>query len=36
MDPILPEEASELTTVAERFVQAVRDYLMNAQYLPKN
>lgn len=36
MDPIPPEEASDLMTIAERFVQAVRDYLMNAKYLPEN
>ena len=33
LDPVLPEEATELIAVAERFVQAVRDYLIGLGYL---
>lgn len=33
IDPVQPEEAVELMAVAERFVQAVRDYLSAAGYL---
>jgi uncharacterized protein (UPF0332 family) len=33
LDPVLPEEATELSAIAERFVQAVRDYLMRSGYL---
>jgi uncharacterized protein (UPF0332 family) len=33
IDPVLPEEATELIVVAERFVQAVRDCLTGAGYL---
>ncbi|MGH9425043.1 MAG: HEPN domain-containing protein [Terriglobia bacterium] len=36
IDPVLPEEANALITVAERFVQTVRDYLMSAGYLPRD
>ncbi len=35
IDPILPEEATELISISERFVQAVRDYMIGAGYLPR-
>lgn len=33
MDPVSPEEATELLAVSERFVQAVREYLTGAGFL---
>jgi Uncharacterized conserved protein related to C-terminal domain of eukaryotic chaperone, SACSIN len=36
IDPVLLEEATEFITVAEGFVQSVREYLMNAGYLSEN
>jgi uncharacterized protein (UPF0332 family) len=33
IDPVLPEEATELIVVAERFVQAVRNCLIGTGYL---
>jgi uncharacterized protein (UPF0332 family) len=35
LDPVLPEEATDLITVAEQFVQAIRDYILDAGYLPR-
>ncbi len=35
LDPVLPEEATELIAVAEQFVQAMRDYMFDAGYLPR-
>jgi uncharacterized protein (UPF0332 family) len=35
LDPVLPEEATDLITVAEQFVQAIRDYMLDAGYLPR-
>jgi uncharacterized protein (UPF0332 family) len=33
LDPVLPDEATELIAVAEQFVQAMRDYMLDAGYL---
>ena len=35
LDPVLPEEAIELIAVAEQFVQAIRDHLLDTGYLPR-
>ena len=35
LDPVLPEEATEFVAVAEQFVQAIRDYLLDTGYLPR-
>lgn len=35
LDPVLPEEATEFIAIAEQFVQAIRDYMLNAGYLPR-
>jgi uncharacterized protein len=35
LDPVLPEEATELIALAEQFVQAMRDYMFDAGYLPR-
>jgi hypothetical protein len=32
LDPVLPEEATEFIAIAEQFVQAIRDYMLNAGY----
>lgn len=34
MDPVLQEDATELISIAERFVKAVQVYLVDAGYLP--
>ncbi|MBI3795559.1 MAG: HEPN domain-containing protein [Deltaproteobacteria bacterium] len=33
IDPVLPEEATELIADAEQFVRAIRDYLIDRDYL---
>ena len=33
LDPVLPEEATEFIAIAEQFVQAIRNYMLNARYL---
>jgi len=35
LDPVLPEEAIELIAVAEQFVQAIRDHMLDTGYLPR-
>jgi uncharacterized protein (UPF0332 family) len=35
LDPVLPEEATEFIAIAEQFVQAMRDYMLNAGYCPR-
>ena len=35
LDPVLPEEATEFIAIAEQFVQAIRNYMLNAGYLPR-
>ena len=35
LDPVLPEEATEFIAVAEQFVQAIRAYLLDTGYLPR-
>ena len=35
LDPVLPEEATESIAVAEQFVQAIRDHLLDTGYLPR-
>jgi uncharacterized protein len=35
LDPVLPEEATEFIAVAEQFVRAIRDHLLDTGYLPK-
>jgi uncharacterized protein (UPF0332 family) len=35
LDPVLPEEATEFIAVAEQFVQAIRDYMLDTGYLPR-
>jgi uncharacterized protein len=35
LDPVLPEETTELIAVVEQFVQAMRDYMFDAGYLPR-
>ena len=35
LDPVLPEEATEFIAVAEQFVQALRDYMLDTGYLPR-
>jgi len=36
LDPVLPEEATDLITVAEQFVQAIRDYIALSTAFLKN
>ena len=33
--PVLPEEATESIAAAEQFVQAIRDYMLDTGYLPR-
>jgi uncharacterized protein (UPF0332 family) len=35
LDPVLPEEAIELIAVAEQFVQAIRDHMLDTGYLSR-
>lgn len=35
LDPVLPEEATEFIAVAEQFVQAIRAYMLDTGYLPR-
>ena len=35
LDPVLPEEATECIAVAEQFVQAIHDHMLDTGYLPR-